>query len=44
MCIRDRFYTAEDLSILLRELGFVEVRADTVFHGMIGFHRAAKAA
>jgi demethylmenaquinone methyltransferase/2-methoxy-6-polyprenyl-1,4-benzoquinol methylase len=38
------FYTAEDLSILLRELGFVEVRADTVFHGMIGFHRAAKAA
>ncbi|MBK8761511.1 MAG: class I SAM-dependent methyltransferase [Sulfuritalea sp.] len=38
------FYTAEDLSILLRELGFVDVRADTVFHGMIGFHRAAKAA
>ncbi len=38
------FYTAEDLSILLRELGFVEVRSDTVFHGMIGFHRAAKAA
>ena len=38
------FYTAEDLSILLRELGFVDVRVDTVFHGMIGFHRAAKAA
>ncbi len=36
------FYTAEDLSILLRELGFVEVRADKVFHGMIGFHRATK--
>lgn len=38
------FYTAEDLSILLRELGFVEVRADKVFHGMIGFHRATKPA
>ena len=38
------FYTAEDLSILLRELGFVDVRVDTVFHGMIGFHRATKAA
>ncbi len=37
------FYTAEDLSILLRELGFVDVRVDTVFHGMIGFHRATKA-
>lgn len=36
------FYTAEDLSILLRELGYVEVKMDTVFHGMIGFHRAVK--
>jgi demethylmenaquinone methyltransferase/2-methoxy-6-polyprenyl-1,4-benzoquinol methylase len=36
------FYTAEDLSILLRELGYVQVKADTVFHGMLGFHRAVK--
>ena len=36
------FYTAEELSILLRELGYVEVKADTVFHGMLGFHRAVK--
>jgi demethylmenaquinone methyltransferase/2-methoxy-6-polyprenyl-1,4-benzoquinol methylase len=36
------FYTAEDLSILLRELGYVQVRMDTVFHGMLGFHRAVK--
>lgn len=38
----DLFYTAEELSIVLRELGFVEVSADTVFYGMIGFHRAVK--
>ncbi|MDP2825261.1 MAG: class I SAM-dependent methyltransferase [Sulfuritalea sp.] len=36
------FYTAEELSILLRELGYVEVKVDTVFHGMLGFHRAVK--
>jgi len=36
------FYTAEELSILLRELGYVDVKADTVFHGMLGFHRAIK--
>jgi hypothetical protein len=29
---------------VLRELGFVEVTVDTVFHGMIGFHRAVKPA
>ena len=38
----DLFYTAEELSIMLRELGFVQVSVDTVFHGMIGFHRAVK--
>jgi len=38
----DLFYTAEELSIMLRELGFVQVGVDTVFHGMIGFHRAVK--
>jgi len=40
----DLFYTAEELSIVLRELGFVEVTVDTVFYGMIGFHRAVKPA
>lgn len=38
----DLFYTAEELSIVLREQGFVEVTVDTVFSGMIGFHRAVK--
>ena len=38
------FYTAEELSILLGELGYVEVTVDTVFYGMLGFHRAAKPA
>jgi len=40
----DLFYSAEELSIMLRELGFVEVSVDTVFYGMIGFHRAVKPA
>ena len=40
----DLFYSAEELSIVLRELGFVQVSVDTVFHGMIGFHRAVKLA
>ena len=40
----DLFYTAEELSIVLRELGYVDVTVDTVFQGMIGFHRAVKPA
>jgi demethylmenaquinone methyltransferase/2-methoxy-6-polyprenyl-1,4-benzoquinol methylase len=36
------FYTADELSIVLRELGYVEVTVDTVFYGMLGFHRAVK--
>ena len=40
----DLFYTAEELSIVLRELGYVEVTVDTVFYGMLGFHRAVKPA
>jgi demethylmenaquinone methyltransferase/2-methoxy-6-polyprenyl-1,4-benzoquinol methylase len=36
------FYTAEELSILLRESGYVRVKVDTVFHGMLAFHRAVK--
>jgi len=38
----DLFYTAEELSIVLREVGYIEVTADTVFYGMLGFHRAVK--
>jgi hypothetical protein len=30
------------MSIVLRELGYVTVTADTVFYGMLGFHRAVK--
>ena len=29
---------------MLRELGYVEVTVDKVFHGMLGFHRAVKPA
>ncbi|MBI5899239.1 MAG: class I SAM-dependent methyltransferase [Rhodocyclales bacterium] len=38
----DLFYSAEELSIMLRDLGFNEVSVDRVFYGMIGFHRAVK--
>ncbi len=38
----DLFYSAEELSIMLRDLGFTEVSVDRVFYGMIGFHRAVK--
>jgi demethylmenaquinone methyltransferase/2-methoxy-6-polyprenyl-1,4-benzoquinol methylase len=36
------FYSADELSDLLREVGFREVSAKTVFSGMLGFHRAVK--
>lgn len=36
------FYTAEELSIVLGEHGYVDVAVDTVFYGMLGFHRAVK--
>ena len=36
------FYSADELSELLRELDFYEVSAKSVFAGMIGCHRAAK--
>jgi hypothetical protein len=29
---------------LLRELGYINVTVDKVFHGMLGFHRAVKPA
>jgi demethylmenaquinone methyltransferase/2-methoxy-6-polyprenyl-1,4-benzoquinol methylase len=38
----DLFYSAEELSIMLRDLGYHEVSVDRVFYGMIGFHRAVK--
>jgi demethylmenaquinone methyltransferase/2-methoxy-6-polyprenyl-1,4-benzoquinol methylase len=38
----DLFYSAEELSIMLRDLGFEQVSVDRVFYGMIGFHRAVK--
>lgn len=36
------FYSPEELSIVLRETGYEDVTLHTVFHGMLGFHRAAK--
>ena len=38
----EMFYSADELSQVLRELGYREVAAKTVFSGMIGHHRAAK--
>jgi len=36
------FYSADELSLLLRELGFQRVGSRTVLAGMIGFHRATR--
>lgn len=36
------FYSAEELSVVLRELGFEGVEARTRLAGMIGYHRGAK--
>lgn len=36
------FYSAEELSDMLADVGFEEVSAQTLFLGMIGFHRASK--
>ena len=38
----EMFYSADELSQVLRELGYCDVAAKTVFAGMIGHHRAAK--
>lgn len=38
----EMFYSADELSDLLRELGYCDVSAKSVFAGMIGCHRAAK--
>ena len=37
------FYSAEELSGMLRDVGYDDVRAKTILAGMIGFHRATKA-
>ncbi len=36
------FYSADELSALLRDLGFVAVEARTVLGGTVAYHRAAK--
>lgn len=36
------FYSAQELSDLLEDVGFRDVTASTVFSGMLGFHRAVK--
>lgn len=36
------FYTAEEFSRLLADIGFADVKARTIFGGMIGIHRAIK--
>ncbi|HXZ93713.1 MAG TPA: class I SAM-dependent methyltransferase [Burkholderiales bacterium] len=38
----EMFYSADELSVVLRELGYVDVRASTLLYGMLGFHRAVK--
>ena len=38
----EMFYSADELSLVLRDCGFERVGAKTVLAGMIGFHRAAK--
>jgi demethylmenaquinone methyltransferase / 2-methoxy-6-polyprenyl-1,4-benzoquinol methylase len=36
------FYSADEFSTLLREVGYVDVRHRTVFCGMMGYHGSAK--
>jgi demethylmenaquinone methyltransferase/2-methoxy-6-polyprenyl-1,4-benzoquinol methylase len=37
------FYSADELSAMLEDIGYRDVRARTILAGMIGFHRASKA-
>ena len=37
------FYSADELSQMLRQVGFQEVASKTLLGGMLGFHRATKA-
>ena len=36
------FYSPAELSVVMRELGYADVTAHTVFFGMLGFHRGIK--
>lgn len=38
------FYSANEFSQLLRQIGFRQVSSKTVFSGMVGFHKASKEA
>lgn len=38
----EMFYSAEELSVVMRELGFHDVAAKTRLAGMFGYHRGAK--
>jgi demethylmenaquinone methyltransferase/2-methoxy-6-polyprenyl-1,4-benzoquinol methylase len=37
------FYSADELSIVLQEVGFSDVRAKTVLAGTVAYHSAIKA-
>jgi demethylmenaquinone methyltransferase / 2-methoxy-6-polyprenyl-1,4-benzoquinol methylase len=36
------FYSAEELSDVLKDIGFSDITAKTIFAGMLGFHRSVK--
>ena len=36
------FYSAQELSYMLEDLGYIDVTARTILGGMLGFHRAVK--
>ena len=38
----EMFYSADELLVLLRDVGYRDVGAKTLFSGMLGFHRAMK--
>lgn len=38
----EMFYSAEELSVVLEDLGYADVTAETVLCGMLAFHRATK--
>lgn len=40
----EAFYTADELSEMLRRLGYCEVKSESLLAGMVGLHRAAKSA
>ena len=38
------FYSAQELSDMLEDVGYRDVTSKSVFYGMLGFHRAVKPA